>query len=102
MRITIYSIFSAALACSSAFCDEIYFPQIRLHNLSNFSTKYSFINYRNSQIDQKKGLILLSENSAINKFSRPIKKNTSPEGSVELIEMIKTAKSKKEASKSKN
>lgn len=95
MRIIIYSMALIPLLNTSAFCSE---PCFRPHRLSAvFSSFSEHSNFNIMQIKHYKNSYQLAKNTFLHKkYGNSSKNTTSPEGSVELIEMIKNAKSKKE------
>lgn len=102
MRIILYSLSFTLLASFSAFSDEASSLKRRFQAIPSYNNKYLPSYYSNNQNNRTYRFYQISENNEIKKFSRQIKKNTSSEGSVELIEMIKNAKSKKDARKPKS
>ncbi len=101
MRIILYSFSISVLVFTSAFSEETSSFRPRFKTISNYNIKSLSANYSDVQNYQTTGIYQISANNEVKKFSHQIKKNTSSEGSVELIEMIKSAKSKKEAGKQK-
>lgn len=101
MRKIIHTIVFATIVSSDAFCNEQYSHEQSLLVASASYSKYSNFNTKQIRLYEN-GYKVARNNSIYNKYGRSATKATSPEGSVELIEMIKTAKSKKSAVKLKN
>lgn len=101
MRLIIHAIAFITFFNCGAFCSEAYarvqsFSVVSAYQSESFEVSLN-------QIKWDGGRYTVAENSLMhNKNNRSTKKPTSAEGSVELIEMIKIAKSKKNAVKSKN